>query len=71
MKYSNKVILEVGLCVCFYDFLEVGDPYVYPSEGSAIQDVKFRIVVFNPFIGGSCLFSKNSICNIILHFSFA
>lgn len=52
MKYSNKVILEVGLCVCFYDFLEVGDPYVYPSEGSAIQDVKFRIVVFNPFIGG-------------------
>eukprot|EP01036_Dinobryon_divergens_P030335 gene30335-39564_t len=51
VKYSNKVILEVGLCVCFYDFLEVGDPFIYPSEGSAIQDVRFRIVVFKPFIG--------------------
>ena len=50
-KYSNKVVLEVGLCVCFYDFLEVGDPYVYPSEGSAILLVKFRLVVFRPFVG--------------------
>ena len=25
-----------------------GDPYVYPSEGSAHQLVKFRLVVFRP-----------------------
>ena len=52
IKYSNKVIVDVGLCVCFYDFLEFGDPYVYPSEGSAIQQVKFRLIVFKPYMGG-------------------
>mmetsp|Transcript_29648 Transcript_29648/g.42334 ORF Transcript_29648/g.42334 Transcript_29648/m.42334 type:complete len:146 (+) Transcript_29648:23-460(+) len=52
VKYSNKVILDVGLCICFYDFLQVGDAYIYPSEGSAIQEVKFRVVIFRPFVGG-------------------
>lgn len=51
IKFSNRVIPDVGLCICFYDFLEVGDPYIYPGEGNAIQDVKFRLVVFKPFIG--------------------
>jgi hypothetical protein len=34
VKYSNKVILEVGLCVCFYDFLEVGNPFTSPISRS-------------------------------------
>lgn len=51
MKYLNKVIHKVGLCVAFYDFLEIGDPYIYPSEGAAHQLVKFRLVVFRPFDG--------------------
>jgi DNA-directed RNA polymerase III subunit RPC8 len=50
-KYSNKVVLDVGLCVMFYDFVEVGVPYVYPAEGSAHQLVKFRMVVFRPWEG--------------------
>ena len=50
IKYSNKVILDVGLCVCFYDFLEVQESYVYPGEGSCHQVVKFRMVIFRPFI---------------------
>ena len=44
-------MLEVGLCICFYDFIEVGDPYVYPAEGSCHQLVRFRMVVFRPFVG--------------------
>jgi DNA-directed RNA polymerase III subunit RPC8 len=60
-------LVDVGLCICFYDFIEVGDPYIYPAEGSAHQKVKFRlgmssqmlknyllnifVVVFRPFIG--------------------
>mmetsp|Transcript_28530 Transcript_28530/g.47937 ORF Transcript_28530/g.47937 Transcript_28530/m.47937 type:complete len:274 (-) Transcript_28530:92-913(-) len=51
MKYSNKVLNNVGLCITFYDFISVAEPYLYPSEGSAIQLVKFRMVVFRPFIG--------------------
>jgi DNA-directed RNA polymerase subunit E'/Rpb7 len=37
------VLPEVGLCIAFYDYLEVGDPYVYPAEGASHQLVKFRL----------------------------
>ena len=50
-KYANKILTEVGLGICFYDFLEVGDPYVYPAEGCAHQLVRFRMVFFRPFVG--------------------
>lgn len=43
--------MDAGLCICFYDFVELGDPYVYPGEGSSMQEVKFRLVVFRPFVG--------------------
>jgi DNA-directed RNA polymerase subunit E'/Rpb7 len=29
----------------------VGDPYVYPAEGAYHQYVRFRLVVFRPFVG--------------------
>lgn len=51
IKFSNRVLPNVGLCVTFYDFINVGEPYLYPSEGSAIQLVKFRMIVFRPFVG--------------------
>lgn len=51
VKYSNRVLLDVGLCITFYDFLDIGDPYLYPSEGSSIQLIKFRMIVFRPFVG--------------------
>ena len=44
LKYANKILIEVGLGICFYDFIEIGDPYIYPAEGSAHQLVKFRMV---------------------------
>eukprot|EP01041_Mallomonas_annulata_P003228 gene3228-6382_t len=50
-KFSNKVLVDVGLCICLYDFVDVGDPYIYPAEGAAHQRVKFRLVVFRPFVG--------------------
>jgi DNA-directed RNA polymerase III subunit RPC8 len=53
IKFLNRIICDVGLCICFYDFLEIGDAYIYPGEGGSIQDVKFRVVVFRPFIGGN------------------
>lgn len=45
------MLLDVGLCISFYDFVEVGDPMVYPAEGGAHMQVKFRLVVFRPFPG--------------------
>lgn len=51
LKYANRVVQDVGLCISFYDFVHVGDPYVYAAEGSSHQHVKFRLVVFRPFAG--------------------
>lgn len=50
-KYVNKVLPGSGLGISFYDFVELGDPYVYPAEGGVHQLVKFRMIYFRPFIG--------------------
>jgi DNA-directed RNA polymerase subunit E'/Rpb7 len=34
-KYANRVVTDVGLAICLYDFVEVGDAYLYPSDGAA------------------------------------
>lgn len=49
--FSTQVLLDCGLCICFYDLLEAGDPIVYPAEGCCHQAVAFRLVVFRPFVG--------------------
>lgn len=51
IKYVNKVIPNVGLGIAFFDYVSVGEPYLYPAAGSAIRLVVFRLVVFRPFIG--------------------
>lgn len=72
IKFVNKVLADVGLCICFYDFVEVGDPYVYPGEGSAHQRVTFRLVVFRPFVGevliGKLVSSNNEGIKVSLGF---
>lgn len=61
-NFVTKVLPDVGLCVSFYDFLDLGDPYIYPSEGSAHHLVRFRMVVFRPFVG-EILTGKIVSCN--------
>ncbi len=50
-KYANKIVMDVGLGVCLYDFVEIGDAYLYPSDGAAHHRVTFRLMVFRPFVG--------------------
>jgi DNA-directed RNA polymerase III subunit RPC8 len=50
-KYANHVIMNVGLCICLYAFGEIGDAYIYPSDGSAHYKADFKLLVFRPFIG--------------------
>ena len=77
IKFANKVLVDVGLCITLFDFLEVGDPYIYPAEGSAHQHVRFRMVVFRPFAGEvrnktKCLIivrSSNALTSIPIVFS--
>ncbi|KAI9197086.1 RNA polymerase III subunit Rpc25-domain-containing protein [Polychytrium aggregatum] len=51
-KYSNKVLHNVGLCIRLFDLLEVGDGVVFAcQDGAYTSAVKFRMIVFRPFIG--------------------
>jgi DNA-directed RNA polymerase III subunit RPC8 len=59
-KYANKVMVNVGLFIHFLDFKAVGDPYIYPSEGSAHQVSVFRMICFRPFLGEVI---NGTICN--------
>lgn len=38
----------VGLCVCLYDIVRIGDSRIYAGDGSAHTNVVFRLVVFAP-----------------------
>jgi len=59
--FIDKVLLDVGLVVTIYDILEIGDGYVYHSDGGAHHKVVFRAVVFQPF-PGEILVGKVSEC---------
>lgn len=50
-KYANKVIPDVGLCVCLFDILEASEGRVKWGDGGLWHSVKARLVVFRPFIG--------------------
>jgi len=50
MKFLNKILLDGGLCISFFDFVSADDPYIYPAEGAVHQLVNFRLVVFRPFV---------------------
>lgn len=41
---------NVGLCVILYDLLEIGDSFIFPGEGAHHTKVKYRFVVFRPFM---------------------
>ncbi|CAN0120133.1 unnamed protein product [Pylaiella littoralis] len=50
-KFADRVIANVGLCLCLHSYEKIGDPYVYPSDGAAHYKVRFRMLVFRPFVG--------------------
>lgn len=49
-KLANKVVHEVGLCITLFDIIEITDSYILPGDGSAHSPVRFRFVVFRPFV---------------------
>lgn len=50
-KFSNKVVQDLGLCICLYDIISNSDGIVKAGDGCAYVTVEFRLVVFRPFIG--------------------
>ncbi|XP_077976313.1 DNA-directed RNA polymerase III subunit RPC8-like [Styela clava] len=49
-KLANKVVYNVGLCICLFDILKLEDSYIFPGDGAAHTKVRFRYVVFRPFV---------------------
>ncbi|CAL5223770.1 g6335 [Coccomyxa viridis] len=48
--YIDKVLHDLGLVITIYDILSIEGGFIYPSDGAAHYTVKFRLVVFRPFI---------------------
>ena len=50
-RFVDKVIPNLGLVVTIYDVTSIEGGYIYPNDGAAFFKVKFRLVVFRPFVG--------------------
>jgi DNA-directed RNA polymerase III subunit RPC8 len=50
-KYANRVLHNIGLCICIYDIESHGDGLIKPGDGAVYVQTKFRIIVFRPFVG--------------------
>nr|GAT56602.1 predicted protein [Mycena chlorophos] len=48
-KYANRVLHDVGLCICVFDLTEAGEGKVRYGDGFLWYKVIFRMVVFRPF----------------------
>ncbi|EIM86621.1 polymerase III polypeptide H [Stereum hirsutum FP-91666 SS1] len=48
-KYANKVLHDVGLCICVFDIAEAGEGKVRYGDGFLWYAVVFRLTVFRPF----------------------
>lgn len=49
--FMDKVIANLGLGISIYDIRSIDDGFIFPSEGASTYTVKFRLVVFRPFVG--------------------
>ncbi|KAL1784941.1 DNA-directed RNA polymerase III subunit RPC8 isoform X1 [Sigmodon hispidus] len=49
-KLANKVVYNVGLCICLFDITKLEDAYVFPRDGASHTKVHFRYIVFHPFL---------------------
>ncbi|KAF2442597.1 hypothetical protein P171DRAFT_434070 [Karstenula rhodostoma CBS 690.94] len=51
IKYANKVIHKVGLCITMWDMLKASEGLIGHGTGLVNVNVEFRVVVFRPFRG--------------------
>uniref|UniRef100_A0A8C4Q1E8 DNA-directed RNA polymerase subunit n=1 Tax=Eptatretus burgeri TaxID=7764 RepID=A0A8C4Q1E8_EPTBU len=49
-KLANKVVYNIGLCICLFDLIKMEDSYVFPGDGASHTKVHFKYVVFRPFL---------------------
>lgn len=45
-KYANKVIQNIGLAICVYDFLKIGEGIIKYGDGSSYMNGKYKSAHF-------------------------
>lgn len=50
-KFANKVVSNLGLVITVWDLLDIKDGLLKPGDGGSYVEVKFRCMVWKPFIG--------------------
>lgn len=50
-KYANKVIPNIGLCVCVWDITDASEGLIGQYDGYVNINVEFHMVVFRPHRG--------------------
>ncbi|KAK3990272.1 RNA polymerase III subunit Rpc25-domain-containing protein [Cladorrhinum sp. PSN332] len=50
-KYSNKLVLGIGLCICLQEIVWHSEGLVGHGDGLVNVNVEFNMVVFRPFKG--------------------
>ncbi|XP_057963732.1 uncharacterized protein LOC131154918 [Malania oleifera] len=49
--FLDKVVQDLGLCISVYDIQKIIGGFIYPGEGASTYTVKFRLMMFRPFVG--------------------
>eukprot|EP00913_Durusdinium_trenchii_P033003 g30896.t1 len=55
LRYVDRVLPNVGLCIEFYNFVNAEDAMIYPGDGKhscgeAYVKVEFQLIVFQPLV---------------------
>jgi DNA-directed RNA polymerase subunit E'/Rpb7 len=50
-RFFDRVVPQLGLVVTLYDVQSIEGGFIYPNDGAAYFRVRFRLVVFRPFVG--------------------
>lgn len=50
VKYANKVVMNVGLCIALFEINKMGESYIIPGDGASHTTVHFNYIVFRPFL---------------------
>ncbi|KAL4587894.1 hypothetical protein LXL04_000770 [Taraxacum kok-saghyz] len=49
--FLDKIIADLGLCISVYDIQSIDGGFILPNEGAPTYTVKFRLIIFHPFVG--------------------
>ncbi|GBO10608.1 DNA-directed RNA polymerase III subunit RPC8 [Araneus ventricosus] len=50
LKFANKIVKDVGLCIALYEISKLEDSYIFPGDGASHTGVYFSYIVFRPFM---------------------